>query len=169
MSNPFGESDNNDDILEGFLCPICKEDLKTPERLTNHVETLHSEEQDLLQSLKDIFSIAKKRIYKNIDETVDLAKNFDGTLKPNVFQSPPSSSTARNSNNRLTYIPPPNYREQEIGADCDHMSYFKAIRTPRLERYATEANKLIIRLDKLLKNLPTDPSQRRLHEQKVCI
>lgn len=108
MSNPIFIEDTNE-ILEGFLCPICKQDLKSPERLTIHVETLHAEEQDLLQSLKDIFSIARKKIYKNIDDTVDLARNFDTTLKPNI-----------------SYIP--SKRLQEIGSDCDHIAYFKAIR-----------------------------------------
>lgn len=42
-----------------------------------------------------------------------------------------------------------------------------AFRTPRLERYASETNKLIIRIDKLLKERPTDPVQRKLHDQKV--
>lgn len=36
-----------------------------------------------------------------------------------------------------------------------------------MERYATEANKLIIRLHKLLTNLPEDTAQRRQHEQSV--
>ena len=31
----------------------------------------------------------------------------------------------------------------------------------RLERYSTETNKLLIRLDKLLNNLPTDPVDRK--------
>lgn len=40
-------------------------------------------------------------------------------------------------------------------------------RTPRLERYATETNKLIIRLNKLLTNLPSDPAHRKQHEKNV--
>lgn len=40
-------------------------------------------------------------------------------------------------------------------------------RLPRIERYTTEANKLIIRLHKLLANLPEDAAQRRQHEQSV--
>lgn len=34
---------NNGNIIEGFLCPICKSDLKTIEKLTLHVESMHSE------------------------------------------------------------------------------------------------------------------------------
>lgn len=110
MSNPFDDDDS--EILEGFLCPICKADLKTPERLTSHVETEHSEEQDLLKSLKDLFSVAKKKIYKNIDDSVDLARSFDNAIKSKPVQ---------------TYNAPP-LINQEIGAYCDHISYFKAIR-----------------------------------------
>jgi rabenosyn-5 len=150
MSNPFGGVPD-DEILEGFLCPICKKDLKTPERLTNHVETLHSEEKDLLQSLKQIFSKAKKKIL-NFDD-VELAKTIDNSLNLGLNKLPPAQ------------LPP--LRKQEIGTDCSHMSYFKAVRNPRLERYASETNKLIIRLAKLLDNRPVDPIQRRLHEQKV--
>lgn len=43
------------------------------------------------------------------------------------------------------------------------------LRTPRLERYATETNKLIIRLHKLLTDRPLDSEQRKKHEQTVSI
>lgn len=36
-----------------------------------------------------------------------------------------------------------------------------------MERYATETNKLIIRLHKLLKDLPIDKNLRRSHEQLI--
>lgn len=37
----------------------------------------------------------------------------------------------------------------------------------RLERYATETNKLIIRLHKLLTDRPSDSMQQKIHEQTV--
>lgn len=37
------QSQSHGTIIEGFLCPICKSDLKTIEKLTLHVESLHSE------------------------------------------------------------------------------------------------------------------------------
>lgn len=40
------------DILEGFLCPICKADLKTLNRLKTHFQEQHPEDQDVLKSLK---------------------------------------------------------------------------------------------------------------------
>lgn len=37
----------------------------------------------------------------------------------------------------------------------------------RLERFATETNKLIIRLHKLLTDRPSDSMQQKIHEQTV--
>lgn len=156
MSNPF-ESDN-DSVLEGFLCPICKEDLKSPDRLTAHVENVHSDDQDLLKSFRDIFITAKNRI-KRFDENLSIqgsggGGSSDGSIKPLLSQTIARAAL---------------YPQNIVGADCSHMSYFKAIRNPRLERYATETNKLIIRLHKLLTNLPSDPVQRKQHEKNVNI
>lgn len=53
---------SEDTILEGFLCPICKQDLRNEYQLTTHFEKNHSEQQDLVQVFKGIFSNAKKKI-----------------------------------------------------------------------------------------------------------
>ncbi|XP_041976863.1 rabenosyn-5 [Aricia agestis] len=139
---------SEDEILEGFLCPICKADLKSATQLTSHFESLHSEEQDVLRSLKDIFGKAKK-IILNTDET-DLKETFDRALK---FSS------------QEYYYPPE--EEQTIGVSRSSTDYFKGVRSARLERYATETNKLLIRLDKLVCNMPTESNQRKQHEQQV--
>lgn len=114
MSNPFGSAAADDNVLEGFLCPICKEDLKAPERLTAHFENSHSEDQDLLKSFKDIFLTAKKKI-KYFDENVLSSTSGDGGSK-STFSSP-----------KKINIPPPVY-PQDIGIASDHTEYFKAIR-----------------------------------------
>nr|XP_026489913.1 tetratricopeptide repeat protein 27-like [Vanessa tameamea] len=137
---------NDDEVLEGFLCPICKADLKSANQLTSHFESLHQEEQDVLKSLKDIFGKAKK-IILNTDDT-DLKETFDRALKLNSQD----------------YYP---FEEQTIGVSRSSTDYFRAVRSARLERYATETNKLLIRLDKLVCNMPSEPSQRKLHEQEV--
>lgn len=46
---------DNGVIREGFICPICKEDLESPDYLIAHFEKEHSEEQDILKSLKGLF------------------------------------------------------------------------------------------------------------------
>ncbi|XP_026757987.1 rabenosyn-5 [Galleria mellonella] len=138
---------DEDKILEGFLCPICKADLKSASQLTSHFENLHQEEQDVLKSLKDIFGKAKK-IILNSDDT-DLKETFDRALKFNQQEQYYSQE------------------EQVIGVSRSSTDYFKAVRSSRLERYATETNNLLIRLDKLVCNMPEEPNQRKQHEQEV--
>ncbi|KPJ19064.1 Rabenosyn-5 [Papilio machaon] len=138
---------NEDEILEGFLCPICKADLKSATQLTNHFESLHQEEQDVLKSLKEIFGKAKKIILNN-DET-ELKETFDRALK---------------FNSQEYYYP---NEEQSLGVSRSSTDYFRGVRSARLERYATETNKLLIRLDKLVCNMPSEPNQRKAFEQEV--
>lgn len=42
-------------IKEGFLCPICHKDLRSPNNLIAHFQDLHSEEQDILKSIKGLY------------------------------------------------------------------------------------------------------------------
>ena len=44
---------------------------------------------------------------------------------------------------------------------------FLEIRSERVDRYAAETNRLIVRLDRLLDKMPADTSKRRAHEQAV--
>jgi rabenosyn-5 len=48
-----------------------------------------------------------------------------------------------------------------VGATRSYTESFRAIRNSRLERYAVETNKLLIRLDKLIVDLPADPVKRK--------
>lgn len=48
----MAETKPADAIREGFLCPICHRDLRSPNLLLTHFESSHSEEQDLLRSIK---------------------------------------------------------------------------------------------------------------------
>lgn len=153
MANPF-EEDEDWEILEGFLCPICKTDLKDIESLTSHFEISHKDaDKDLVQSFKDIFSMAKKKIL-NFDEN-ELSKTLNNSLQ--------MISGNNNQENFVVETP------QLIGQVCDHFSYFRELRNPRLERYATETNKLIIRLNKLLTNRPKDPEKIKDHEKNVSL
>uniref|UniRef100_A0A182ND31 FYVE-type domain-containing protein n=1 Tax=Anopheles dirus TaxID=7168 RepID=A0A182ND31_9DIPT len=186
MANPFGEptgyrgddqagmssgsggflltcsnTDSDGEILEGFLCPICKSDLRTPERLTVHVEHEHSEEQDLLKSLKEIFQGILSKGKKKPSHHQQQQPQQGAGVDCGVGESGVAVGSAGTANNPL--LQPPG--AQPVGCDCNHFGYFKAVRNPRLERYASETNKLIIRLDKLLDGCPTDPDQKKRHEQ----
>ncbi|XP_017485044.1 PREDICTED: rabenosyn-5 [Rhagoletis zephyria] len=181
MSNPFGEPDDyeSDEILEGFLCPICREDLKSAEFLTVHFERAHAEQQDALKSVfKDIISKAKNKI-RNIDEAFDLSRNLErnatisgatggGGSGSNAAGATSAANNKINFSNARTRTNVYNFMDhQEVGAECNHLEYYQSVRNPRLERYASETNKLIIRLHKLLTNLPTDPVLRKQHERNI--
>lgn len=52
------------EIREGFLCPICFKDLKSPTNLASHFEDFHDEDKDVLQQLRTAFGKAKRKILK---------------------------------------------------------------------------------------------------------
>lgn len=90
----------------------------------------------------DLFGKAKKKILKQDEMTDTFSEN----------------NTPIRENRKKVEI---NWGPQELGAIKSHTLYFNEIRNARLERYSTETNKLLIRLDKLLNNLPTDPIDRK--------
>ena len=65
-------------------------------------------------------------------------------------QSAPNSQ----STSQVKYDPSPDYdpdywSSQPIGVSRSHLQYFKRFKQNRTDRYATETNKLILRLDRL--------------------
>lgn len=149
----------NEKIIEGFLCPVCHKDLRSPNNLLEHFESVHSEEQDLLSSIKglrlsyvfscykffvslDLVGRAKKKILKSDEQDVE-------TYKEKLNQSC-----------YLTYSKP-----QAPGQSRVHTEYFKTIRRERLGPRTSETNNLIIRLDRLL-TLWHYGSERKQQEQK---
>lgn len=145
------------EIVEGFLCPICHRDLKSLEFLTQHFEKYHSEEQDALKTIfKDIFQKAKEKIKQNFDDS------FSSGNRNNAVQVLEGSEFVNGRKIHIICDP-----LQEIGVMHSHFEYFNTIRRPWLERHASETNKLILRLQKLLKNMPKDAVMRKQHEQNV--
>ncbi|KAJ1524846.1 hypothetical protein ONE63_009714 [Megalurothrips usitatus] len=134
-------------VLEGFLCPICKVDFGSAPKLLSHFEKEHNEDKDVIQAFKDFFDKAKNKILKN-----EMGSGVD--------------SEVQTSRKVLGYSPSL-YKPQPLGAVRSHMSYFNTVRSHHLEHYTVETNKLLIRLDKILKNLPSDPLKRKSHEQQV--
>ncbi|KAK7794790.1 hypothetical protein R5R35_004129 [Gryllus longicercus] len=139
------------EILEGFLCPICKADLGSEHQLRIHFQDeAHKEHQDVFKSLKDVFEKAKKKILKIDDEVY--VPEFSSNVVP--ISEPHSSTLFR-------------FEPQEIGEFRCHTAYFRELRNKRLERYTAETNKLLIRLGKLMLDLPVDPLKRKTHEQAI--
>nr|CAD7594024.1 unnamed protein product [Timema genevievae] len=138
------------EILEGYICPVCKVDLLSPVKLSEHFQDQHNEDQDVIKSFKDLLGKAKKKILK-LDEDL---------FTSDTEQSQPQSNL---SAGYRSFDSDP----QTIGVSRSHTRYFREVRNTRVERYAAETNKLLIRLDKLLSDLPTDPVKRKAHEQAV--
>lgn len=156
--NPF-EADEAE-IIEGFLCPMCRQDLKNADRLMVHVEREHSEDQDVLQSFKEIFSKPSLSSFALKSKNRLLSRgDLDGPSSGNAI-SPNNHADSSRYPQQFNYV-------QDVGVDREHSAHFKSIRTPRVERYATETNKLIIRLHKLLTDRPEDSLKRKQHEQQL--
>ncbi|EEB18895.1 Rabenosyn-5, putative [Pediculus humanus corporis] len=133
------------DSLEGFLCPVCRTNFKTDRQLLAHYQDKHSD--DLLKSVKDIYEKAKKKILSK-----DLI-NPSGDEEDNIGKKIPGYGRSEVND--------------EIGAFKNHTDYYKNVRTNKMEHYAAQTNNLIIRLEKLLVNLPSDPVKRKVHEQDI--
>ncbi|XP_042858528.1 rabenosyn-5-like [Penaeus japonicus] len=145
-----GSSDG--EVLEGFLCPICFEDLTSITQLQAHFEEQHaSEDKDVVQSLKGFLSKAKKKLLNEDEPDNVVQRDFDG------------SGLEYEPNNPWNWDPPP------LGPSRCHTSLFKKIRSARIDSFVAETNKLLIRLDKLLKDIPNDPVKRKAHERSIVM
>ncbi|RWS13629.1 rabenosyn-5-like protein [Dinothrombium tinctorium] len=162
MANPF-----DDDLIveqvdkeqamvkEGFLCPDCMTDFKTILRLQDHFAAVHTNDdrettKKLSSQLKGFIGKARKMLNK--------ADTFEDI-------------STLDSSSALAIREPFFYHiwrtNQSIGPTNSFFEYFKQVRDSRIERYVIETNKLLIRLDKLMKDAPNDPEKRKQHEKSV--
>lgn len=124
--------------MEGFICPECKESFQTAGLLEGHFST-HFEGP----SIKSIFSKAK-------DYTLSwIVNEEEGT--PSV--GPGSSGSGSSTPNFIHEHRQPYNEEQFIGRATNLTKVFKAVRPKRISHSQKEANKLHLRLDKLVSAL----------------
>lgn len=142
-------------VLEGFLCPICMKDLNSIAQLTVHFEEEHaSEDKQVLQSIKGLLNKAKKNILNEDEE--------DPTFGDPTFKIQTKAAAAVYQPNN-----PWNWDQLPLGPHRNHTHDFKRNRSARIDSFVAETNKLLIRLDKLLTDLPSDPVKRKVHEKNV--
>ncbi|KAK3871573.1 hypothetical protein Pcinc_023294 [Petrolisthes cinctipes] len=154
MSSVVGEGE----VLEGFFCPFCYEDQNSVEQLLTHVEDKHSsEEKVVLQAFKGLLNKAKKKLL-NEDEPDNSGVR---QRTSNLFDD--EAGTDYQSNNPWHWEPP------SFDPSRNHTSLFKKIRSARIDSSVAETNKLLIRLDKLLRDLPNDPVKRKAHERSIVM
>ena len=146
---------------EGFICPICMADCRDEFQLTVHFDEKHSREDPaFVQNFKDLLGKAKKKIVQH-EEIFDGSNTDDGFskelygLEPSAFH-PVSGihyELLDESHNKIELV--------------DKFDQFRLERAKRADIRAKDINKFIIRLERLLTDLPSDPVKRRSHEQSV--
>ncbi|KAF8783196.1 rabenosyn-5-like isoform X2 [Argiope bruennichi] len=140
------------EIREGLLCPICMYDLHTIDQLQEHFDVNHStEDTDVIQALKGFFDKAKRKILKQ--DTLD--SDF---IKP-PFEIEPVY-TVKSDFVDISW-------EQDLGLISSHTQYFKMLRDKKINRYVIETNKLLIRLDKLICDISSDPEKKKEYEKSI--
>ncbi|ESO10047.1 hypothetical protein HELRODRAFT_167891 [Helobdella robusta] len=144
-------------VLEGFICPICFQDLGSLYNLTDHFELTHNSEEDkaLLFQIKGIFGKAKKKLLRKDDF-------FEASSTPSTTSVAKSTSTLKHFKEQLTFEP------QQLGVTRSHTDFFKSSRDRRIDRFVIETNKILIRLDKLLNiDSSLDSSKRKTQEKDI--
>lgn len=105
---------------------------------------------------------AKKIIKSNNDVDESRLNRKDILYSLDIYNKPQPLGT-------LNFNPPSSQIRNNIIIDSvfvlgfrrSHFEIFKEIRNHRVEGFSAETNKLIIRLDKLLTNVPSDPARRK--------
>ncbi|OWA52839.1 Rabenosyn-5 [Hypsibius exemplaris] len=139
-------------VREGFICPICMQDLGTIDELQEHFERDHTEEdKSILQQLKGMLL---KKVGRSTSPTPE-RRNGGGGLSDD-------EGGGFHNDQLITWDP------QDDGDVTSHTEYFRKIRDNRMERFMVETNKLIIRLDKLVHEAPSDPRQRAVFEKHLA-
>ncbi|CAG7823070.1 unnamed protein product [Allacma fusca] len=132
-------------IREGFICADCLATFTGADELLKHYENVHGQ-----GTIKAFLGKAKQKFTKDIQQTI--------TTNPFL-----QSSSATLPPVAITYGQEP----QLLGVMRSHYDVFKRDRKVKIERYASEGNKLLIRLMKLCDGIPDDPSKRKAHEQSI--
>jgi hypothetical protein len=131
------------DVREGFLCPICMSDLGDEIQLQVHFEEKHSKEDPIfLQSIKDLFGKAKKKILNSQDNNTDQQEsNFfsfslDAKTAVSGIFGPPSShsSPTTSDHDPVSGVPLHRARDLPVPKVVDHTPLFREERTRKLER-----------------------------------
>ncbi|XP_065829156.1 rabenosyn-5-like [Oscarella lobularis] len=128
------------DVKEGFLCSVCKRDMKSLPQLQEHFDTAHTRDRVVPQLLRGFFNKAKRIIM--------------GEPVPGVSPGTPQQQRARTSSSTSEGgIDPALWDPQEIGAIRSHWDRFKDTRDRSVNQIAIETNKILIRLEKFVSQL----------------
>lgn len=153
----MAQGTSSDKILEGFLCTVCHKDLRSPQNLLAHFESQHSEDQDLLSSIKGKYCVCKKNL-------LTAFLDFVGKAKKKILKLDEQDLKEYKEEIQEKYYLS-NSEPQQPGQTRVHTEHFRTLRREHLDHRTSETNNLIIRLYKLLACY--DGSDRKQHEQKI--
>ncbi|KAL1435855.1 hypothetical protein MTO96_010628 [Rhipicephalus appendiculatus] len=149
-----------EDVKEGYLCPICVEDLGNFEELTAHFEANHAAgERDVLHSLKGFIGRARRKILADspvLEE--EQTPDWGATGNWFVFHYSTNRAGMPLYNSCANHFP---------GVVQSHTGAIRMIRGRRVDRYVGQSNKLLIRLTKLVVDAPSDPEMRKARERSL--
>jgi len=152
------------EALEGFICPMCMADLKGENQLIVHFDEKHSrEDPEIVKSFKELFIKAKKKIINKNDQENEQAPVLENTDFSKEVYGKESSLYHPVSGIHKDIL-------EEADSDIqvfDKFDQFREERAKRVDVRTMDINKFIVRLEKLMNQLPSDPVKRRNHEQKV--
>ena len=153
------------EVKEGFLCPMCMADLGDDTQLLVHFDEQHSKEDPaIVKSFKDMFAKAKTKIVKDHTPTPtpDTSIVDQAEFSKDLYGREPSHNhpvsgihydILDESDNKIEVV--------------DKFDQFRLERAKRADLRTSYMNKLILRLDRLMTQLPSDPVKRRNHEMNV--
>lgn len=162
-STPVRDRRSPDDadsfIRQGFLCPECKAQFANIDELEGHFNSIHRNEkspkessnQNNLGNHLNKFLGKAKKILKTDARTED-ASSANNDSDRSVNEELPTSAKPKPSESDCYFAL---RKGQTIGYSRDHFDkQFKKIRNSKIERDVQETNKLLIRIDQLLQDLP---------------
>jgi rabenosyn-5 len=142
------------EIRQGFICPLCMEDLGELERLHQHVDNVHSAEEnkDTINLIKGVFAKAKSKL-----NDFDFSRGISG---PSASDLRTASTSSYNGDFNSS-------APQVLGVMRGHTTYFNDTQREHTEISTVHTNTLILRLDKLLHEYSLDGSTRKDFEKRT--
>lgn len=142
---------------------MCMKDLGNASVLQRHFEESHSDDKDALRRMREAFGKAKRKIINKLESSEPDGATLDSVN--GAVENPVSRG-----------VDPFLWDQQDFGASRSRFREFRERRDAEIDRFVVETNKILIRLEKLLRSgvtvkdspaLPTRPGRKSLERRLV--
>ena len=139
------------EFMEGFLCPICVIDFKSPVNLSAHFEDTHADDK-IVQQFKSVLDKAKRKLRKEEPSSDGIVnelstEHIDGGASTVSASSISVDHGLAERPGRVVL-----WEKQKLGTVTSLTQEFSDLRKVAIEGMVVETNRLIIRLEKLVKS-----------------